>query len=116
MREVFVLLAGGTSSDVSCDPLIHSRPPVRGGDFPDGFISPWVPCDWSTVIIEEDASFQLLIRGDDDLLLCLPQVGGWDGVGWGGSEEVLVLPFGHECSVPFLCQSDPAIQLSFVCV
>ena len=57
VREVFVLLAEGTSFDVSCDPLIHSGPPVHGGDFSGGFIPPWVSCDWSAMIIKEDAPF-----------------------------------------------------------
>ena len=107
--EVFVLLAEGTSLDVSRDPLVHSRPPVRGGDLSGGFIPPWVSCNWSTMIVMEDAPFYLFIRGNNYLLLRSPQVGGGNGVSRGGVEEVFVFPFDHECSVSSLCQSDSAI-------
>ena len=65
VHEVLVLLAVGTPFDVLGNPLVHSWPPVSAGDLPNGFVSSWVACDWSAVVVMEDVPFYLFIWGYD---------------------------------------------------
>ena len=72
MCEVFILLAIGASFNVLSNPLVHPWPPVGGGDLSNGFVPPWVTCDWSTVVVAEDIPLYLFIWGNDYLSLGLP--------------------------------------------
>jgi hypothetical protein len=50
VRLNLVLLAGCASFDVVGDPLFHPYPIVELLDFPDGFVSSWVPGGWMIVV------------------------------------------------------------------
>ena len=65
MCEVFVLLAVSTPFNVLGSPLVHPWPPVGQEDFPNGFVSSWVACDQSAMVVMEDVPFYLFIWGYD---------------------------------------------------
>ena len=87
MSKDFVLLAGCTSFDIVCDPLVHAVPLGELFSFPDGFVSPWVTCQWVVVHDVHAESFRLLvdrfISGDS-----VNELVGWDH----GDPLIVVFP------------------------
>ena len=62
VHQVFVLLAGGTSLDVTFYPLIHVQPPVLPLRGLGGFISAWVSSGWGIVVALHDLPPQFYLR------------------------------------------------------
>jgi hypothetical protein len=71
-REVFALLAFGTSSYVLCDPLIHVWPPEVLADGRGGGVSSRMSSDLQVVESVEDFLFQGVVGWDGDPPLYVP--------------------------------------------
>jgi hypothetical protein len=116
MSEVFVLLTGGASFDVFCDPWPGSRPEVFFVNTPDCFISSGVTVQGSFMPCVHDFALQTLIWWDYESSSwnIAPEWFAWVVYTFNGESA---FPFFHEAVVVVLDDGNEVFQRAFgVCV
>jgi hypothetical protein len=105
VRQVFVLLAGGTSFDVFSDPCPGAKPEVFLVHASDCFISSWVAVKGAIMPSVHDFAFQALVGGNNEAMRgdVSPKWCTWTIYSFDGK---CVLPLFHEGAVVVLNDRD----------